>query len=322
MVKAYKQHNLPVGGIIIDSPWSTAYNNFEWDTTRYPHPKQMLKKLMDMNVRTILWVTGAVNLTSTDVPAPKAPTYDYVKSHGYAINHGEPSKWWNGKGIHIDFTSDAALQWWYSQLDKVFGMRGIYGWKVDQAEVYFGDTVATSMGKMPNEDFRNYYYDAMFQYTVNRKPGGIILGRPFSHQGGYEASVDQLSLGWSGDFSGSWDGFKNQVHDVYKSAEKGYGTPATEVGEFFHAHPGKEELIRYAQFGAMTAAMINGGSNGAFTNHLPWYHGRQALRAYRQAAWLHTQLIPYLFSTVVDCPPPWRLVNRSGFLSGEKSQDG
>ena len=299
LVDGYKEHHLPVGGIIIDSPWSTAYNNFEWDTNRYPHPQKMLNQLTDQHVKTILWLTGAVNLTSSDVPISKAPQYNYVEEHHYAINNGKPSKWWKGKGVHIDFTNDEAVKWWYSQLDKVFG-KGIYGWKVDQAEVYFGDTVQTSRGKMPNEDFRPYYYNSMYHYTTSRKSEGIILGRPFSHQGGYEAAVDQLSLGWCGDFEGSWSGLKNQIYDIYKSVERGYGAPGTEVGGFYGASPGKEELIRYAQFGAMTATMINGGSNGAFTNHLPWYHDRETLQAYQKAAWLHTQLIPYLFSTVVD----------------------
>ena len=238
-------------------------------------------------------------MTSSDVPLSKAPQYDYVKEHHYAINNGKPSKWWKGKGVHIDFTNDEAVKWWYSQLDKVFE-KGIYGWKVDQAEVYFGDTVQTSRGEMPNEDFRPYYYNGMYQYTTNRKSDGIILGRPFSHQGGFEAVVDQLSLGWCGDFEGSWSGLKSLIHDIYKSVEHGYGAPGTEVGGFYRASPGKEELIRYAQFGAMTATMINGGSNGAFTNHLPWYHDRETLQAYQKAAWLHTQLIPYLFSTIVN----------------------
>ena len=33
------------------------------------------------------------------------------------------------------------------------------------------------------------------------------------------------------------------------------------------------DFIRYTQFGVMTACMINGGENGAFSSHLPWYHG-------------------------------------------------
>src|SRR5690606_32195531 len=85
----------------------------------------------------------------------------------------------------------------------------------------------------------------------------------------------------------------------YKSAEFGYGAPGCEIGGFFRARSSKQELIRYAQFGALTASMINGGENGAFTNHLPWWHDEETTSIYRQATWLHSQLIPYIFSTIV-----------------------
>ena len=46
--------------------------------------------------------------------------------------------------------------------------------------------------------------------------------------------------------------------------------------------------------------MINGGENGAFSNHLPWFHGKEIEDVYRFCVNLHHQLIPYMFSTVVD----------------------
>ncbi|HRG91106.1 MAG TPA: hypothetical protein PLW44_18915, partial [Chitinophagales bacterium] len=32
LVDDYKARNIPVGAIIIDSPWETGYNTFDWDT--------------------------------------------------------------------------------------------------------------------------------------------------------------------------------------------------------------------------------------------------------------------------------------------------
>ena len=62
----------------------------------------------------------------------------------------------------------------------------------------------------------------------------------------------------------------------------------------------KNEFIRYAQFGSFCPIMENGGSNGAFTNHLPWFHGENTLNIYRYFATLHAELAPYLFSSSVE----------------------
>jgi len=300
LVEGYQQRNIPVSGIIIDSPWSTAYNNFNWNPERYPDPQAMIKTLNGSQVRTILWLTGCINLTAKDMKQQKHELYDWVIEKRYVINQGKPSTWWKGNGLHLDFTNPEAVTWWNAQLDKVF-TDGIYGWKTDQGEIYFGDTVETSIGKLTNEQFRPYYYNSMFEYTTAKNQhAGIIIGRPFSHQGGIEADVTELSLGWCGDFAGNWAGLRHQITNIYKSAELGYGALACEVAGFWRERSSKTELIRYCQFGAMTASMINGGENGAFTNHLPWYHDAETERIYRYYTTLHQELIPYLFSTVVD----------------------
>jgi alpha-glucosidase (family GH31 glycosyl hydrolase) len=153
---------------------------------------------------------------------------------------------------------------------------------------------------MTNEQFRHYYYDAMYDYTVSRKKDGIIIARPFSHQGGLEASIEKMNLGWCGDFTGSWKGLKHQIDNIYRSAQYGYGAIACEVGGFWEDRPEALQLTRYAQFGCMTAAIINGGMNGALTNHLPWYHGQEVEEAYRWCINWMKQLVPYKFSAIVD----------------------
>jgi len=317
LVSQYKEHKIPVSGIIIDSPWSLSYNDFNWDTEKYPEPKKMINTFKKDNVKVILWLTGCINNSARDVPVQKSPDFDYAIEHHYVVNNGKTSKWWKGEGLHLDFTNPEAVKWWNSKLDKVF-IDGVYGWKVDQGEyyfadslsmlhaslgqdsTYFGDTVTTSIGRISIRDFKRYYYNSMFDYARSRKPEAITLARPFSHQGDFAASINKLGLGWSGDFKGSYDGLKLQISNIYTSAKAGYGALACEVGGFYEDRSTKNQLIRYAQFGSMTACMVNGGQNGAFTNHLAWYHDKETTDIYRYYTTLHTQLSQYMFSTVVD----------------------
>ncbi|MBO4314816.1 MAG: hypothetical protein J5867_02470 [Prevotella sp.] len=299
IVEGYFQHNIPVDAIIIDSPWSTSYNDFNWDELRYANPNKMIDGFARKGVRTILWLTGNVNERCKDTPRQKSTTYDEVVSKNYGVDNSQPYEWWKGFGQHIDFTNPEATQWWYGQLDKVF-TKNVYGWKTDQGEQHLPPSFETSKGRMTNEEFRHYYYDAMYDYTVSRKKDGIIIARPFSHQGGLEASVEKMPLGWCGDFSGSFEGLIHQIDNIYRSAQYGYGAIACEVGGFWNNRSNATELVRYTQFGCMTAAIINGGMNGALTNHLPWWHGQEVEDAYRWCINWMKQLVPYKFSTLVD----------------------
>ena len=303
LVDGYLQRDIPVSGIIIDSPWATSYNDFHWDPARYPVPQEMLDYFRGKDVHTLLWLTGCMNHSESDEDCPvvESSNFQEAVSQGFVINDGEESHWWKGAGVHLDFTNPDAVQWWYGQVDKVMAP-GVDGFKVDQGEINFGDSVRTSIGLLSNHQFRPYYYDAMFDYVNDRRPGmGMILARPWSFQGeGCFSHPEKLSVGWCGDFVGDWSGLKFQLENVYRSAMAGYGACGTEVGGFMGASPSKEQLIRYAQFAAMTASMINGGYNGPFEGHLAWWHGPDAEEIYRQVVNLHYSLIPYIFSTLVE----------------------
>src|SRR6188472_3326610 len=76
LVRDYQAHNIPVGAIIIDSPWETGYNTFEWDTSLFPNAQAMVDSFHAQNVKVIVWITTAIN---TDVPE----LWNYADSMGY-----------------------------------------------------------------------------------------------------------------------------------------------------------------------------------------------------------------------------------------------
>ncbi len=300
LVNSYIKRDIPVGAIMIDSPWSTAYNNYEWDLTKYPQPQTMVDSLHKMDVKVIVWITGAINRTGKDVPIQKAPKYDFVKEKGYVVNGGEDSEWWKGIGVHIDNTNPDASAWWWNQLDKVFKDYSLDGIKADDSPYAFGENVKTSIGLMSNEEFSISYYHDIAKYVKSRNENGVVLARGYSHQTGAAINIEDVSATWSGDCSGSWRGLRLQIQDIYKSARIGYGALGCEVGGYNKKYPDKNEFTRYAQFGSMCAVMINGGANGALENHLPWFHGKDVENIYKYFATLHNELAPYIFSCSVE----------------------
>ncbi len=300
LVNEYIKRDIPVGTIMIDSPWSMSYNDYEWNLEKYPQPKKMVDSLHSMDVKVIVWITGAMNITGKDVPVQKTPEFDFVKEKGYAVNGGDISSWWKGDGVHIDNANPEASAWWWTQLDKVFKDYNLDGIKADDSPYAFGENVRTSVGLMSNEEFSIYYYHDISQYVKSRNKNGVMLSRGYSHQTGAASNIEDVTVSWSGDCSGSWRGLRLQIQDIYKSARIGYGALACEVGGYNKKHSNKNEFTRYAQFGSMCAVMINGGANGALEHHLPWFHGEDTENIYRYFATLHDELAPYIFSCSVD----------------------
>jgi hypothetical protein len=94
LVSEYLAYHIPVGGIDIDSKWSTGVNNFIWDTTHFPNATLLIEQLHQLGVRVILWVTSVVDTDSSN--------HAVGQKNGYFLNDGFPLKWWHGWGSWID----------------------------------------------------------------------------------------------------------------------------------------------------------------------------------------------------------------------------
>lgn len=95
MIASYQAYNITVGALNIDSAWSSEFNNFKWNRTKFPEPEQMIDYLHSQGVRVIAWATSIIN-NDTD-------NYRYAKEKGYLLNNGQAIKWWHGTGGFIDY---------------------------------------------------------------------------------------------------------------------------------------------------------------------------------------------------------------------------
>ena len=292
VVSGYASRQIPVGAVIIDSPWETGYNTLVWDTTRYPNPQDMINQFHASAVKVLMWTTAFVD-TDADV-------YAMVQQQMYGVNGGANATWWKGTGIHIDITNPAAAAWWNARMGSVLAY-GVDGWKLDRGADYIGDPIRTAAGSLSAVDFKKRLSADFFDYSTSKNPDAVILVRPYnSAQGGIGSDLSKCSMGWVGDHDGGFAGIVTQMNDIYRSAQLGYGAAGVEVGGYMGAAPSKDSLIRYAEFGALTPLMENGGANGGLTEHLPWSWDAQTVDIYRYFASLHSELGPYNFSYGVE----------------------
>ena len=131
LLSGYAEYDIPVRTILLDSPWSMRYNDFEVDEDLYPEPEVWFNTLQDKGYRVVLWMTPNVNSYSKDTKIQESePWYDQAVAKGYLTGKGTQVKWWKGKGGYIDYSNPDATQWWHGLQRKVYDY-GIDGWKLD-----------------------------------------------------------------------------------------------------------------------------------------------------------------------------------------------
>jgi alpha-glucosidase (family GH31 glycosyl hydrolase) len=308
LVEGYIERDIPVGAIIIDSPWATGYSTFEWDLERFPDPQGMVDHLHSLDVKIMVWTVPGIN---TDVPE----LYEHAADKGWLMGASadRPNhvvSWWKGEGSLIDYFNPDAVEWWHGLMDQTLDL-GIDGWKCDGLD--FSAIVAPySPGAGRNVERIEYshaYYRDFFEYTREQLGDDrIITARPIDNYGAdlggdgvAFAPVDINWAGWVGDQDASFDGLEAALRNMYWSADYGYVAFGSDIGGYrendaFEGGRDKELFIRWAQLGALSAVMENGGGG----EHRPWAFDEQTTTIYRRFTQLHHRLMPYLNQAGAD----------------------
>jgi alpha-glucosidase (family GH31 glycosyl hydrolase) len=306
--EGFRRHHIPLDAIVLDSPWATQYNTWEFNPYQFPDAPGLIRRMRDDGVRTVVWVTPWVNTDSRDgqiPPQPEserlyhepAPNYAPGAAGGHFVgaeSGAEPfvTQWWMGTGSPLDFTSDAAQEWWGEQVKRVLAL-GVEGVKADDGEGYYmPDGVRFADGRTGAE--AAWALGGLHRECVQRAldevhPGqGVVFGRSGwtgQHAVGMTWGGDQASDFWSlrvlvvATLSAASSGFSNWSHDV-----GGY------LGHRLVERCPPELLVRWLQFGCFTPLM----QAHARMEQEPWHYSEHVLDLYREYVLLHEQLVPYV----------------------------
>ncbi len=108
LVDTYRDLNIPVGVLNIDSEWATAFNNFEVDTVKFPDFEGLIKSMHENDIRVTMWATSMVDTDD--------PDYQEAIDNQYLVRWGKtgevrPLKWWHGEGGLLDYTNPNVVAW-------------------------------------------------------------------------------------------------------------------------------------------------------------------------------------------------------------------
>lgn len=317
-VDGFIDRDIPVGTVVLDSPWETNYNTFVPNPDRYPDFEQIVADMGDRDVRVVLWVTQFVNQGSFDAerggdayPSP-SPNYPQGVECEFFVDDGELYTWWKGRGAGVDFFDPLAVQWWHDQQDPLLEM-GIAGWKLDFGDSYvLSDPVLTDAGEVPHQQYSEAYYRDFHDYGVFRNGAEDFVtmvrawDESYQFDGRFFARPEHAPVVWVGDNRRDWVGLADALDHTFRSADAGYVVIGSDLGGYLDRDDedlgdtipfDRTNFLRWLAMSAMTPFMQLHGR----ANLTPWSlpddpDPDESVALYRYWAHLHTELIPFWYS--------------------------
>jgi alpha-glucosidase (family GH31 glycosyl hydrolase) len=303
----YRRNDLPLDAVVIDSPWETQYNTWEFNPHQFPDAPGLVRRMRADGVRTVVWVTPWMNIESIDgqrPPGPEsqrlhaepAPDYEPAERAGHFVHNADGStfsaRWWMGTGSPVDFTSPAADDWWRTLSRRALDL-GVAGIKADDGEgYYFPPDVRFADGRSGAQ--AAWAYGALYRRSMQRAlddatgGDGVLFGR--SGWTGQQAH----GITWGGDQASDFWSLRTLVAATLTAAASGFSNWSHDVGgylgERLTARCPKELLVRWLQFGCFTPLWQ---SHGRFEQEA-WTYDEETLELYRRFLLLHERLVPYI----------------------------
>ncbi len=255
------------------------------------------------------------------------------KGKGGFIDYSNPEamKWWRGLQQQV---LDWGVDGW-----KLDGCDTFFSGKVGQLPVPFNRVHSGWMTTRQYMDHyaRDEYQNGL---SKNPEFATLIraMDRPWSHPEGF-APLDAAPVTWVGDNRHTWKekdrGIEGAIRDILASAQLGYCVVGSDVAGYngrsnpddigpatsailsswkskanslspgvteFGTAAGNNEIapniyIRWAQFSTFCGLFLNGGHG----ERRMWKRSQPELEIIRKFSWLHTELVPYIYSHVATC---------------------
>lgn len=304
MMEAY---DIPCSAYWIDRPWGPGkrgFDDYEWDTARFPQPEEMLSWLNNKGMELMLWIG----------PFVMGEMADYAEENNYSL---VSNTWKRSRQILMDFTHPEAVKWWGENGPGKLARMGVKGFKLDRAD---GEKLVDSMHLITHKGttYRENYNDYPHQYVkATYEAVQPVLGDDFIlfPRAQYTGSARYGGM-WAGDTKGNPEGLRSAVIALQRCAVMGYPVWTSDIGGYGNYFD-REVCLRWLGFGCFSPLMEVGPTRNRGlwnTTDIPSYD-TMLIATWRTYAKTRLHLIPYLQKLAVDAHETGTPIARPLFLT-------
>ena len=257
--------------------------------------------------------------------------WKWWKGKGGFIDYSNPKamQWWTGLQKQV---MDWGCDGW-----KLDGCDTFFSSKVGGVLVPYSRTYS---GTMTTRQYMDHYSRVELQNGLARNPQFIVMVRALDqgwHPEGF-SPLDAATVNWVGDNNHTWGlkdrGIQGAMTDILGSARLGYSVIGSDVAGY-HGRSNPDDIgastsallgnwskpasspaggtnqfgsasdndiapniyIRWAEFSTFCGLFLNGGHG----ERRLWKRSWPELEIIRKFSWMHTELVPYMYSYVVEC---------------------
>lgn len=272
-VSRFRLRGIPSSIFVFDSPWETAYNDFQFNQaqfvagdqfegqsfTGFTNPVEMMRFLQENGLKVVCWMTPFVNTRSVDEDIPgqnlgEAKNYREAADGNLFVRAsvgGPPLEidWWKGHGSPVDFSKPEARAWFQEQLRKLLEdtevdtatgkESAIGGFKTDDGEfgngqdVYIPPTAVYANGLTGRQFVNGYCVE--YHRSVHDVLGdaGFLFARS-----GF-TGTQAFPACWAGDNQpnfGDENGLRSVIVAGLSAAMSGFSVWAHDIGGYQNAN--------------------------------------------------------------------------------------
>ena len=292
----YRAMNIPLDGVIQDWQYWTPHpwGSHEFDTNRYPDVAQMMRTLHAENVHLIISVWARFD--------PDCSNATELRSVGGLYSNVLANVYPKGKGQWYDPFSPAARRIYWEQISRNLFSLGIDGWWLDASEPelsgHWGEfrnyTTAAGSGAWVFNAYPLMHTTAVYQGQRAETSAKRVFILTRSAWAGQQRNA---AVTWSGDISGHWNVFANQIPAGLNFVASGIPYWNTDIGGFFGGDPADpkyaELFTRWFQFGAFCPLFRVHGANHPKEM---WRFNEATQKILIDYDELRYHLLPYIYS--------------------------